>query len=231
MTFLIGEWAPYTGQNINQLGMATQIVQAASEAAHLTSDIYFVPWRRAETEVASGHFFGTFPYKKLPNRLQQYQFSEVLFESEFGVLVNGNNPQTRHFKFSSVSDFAGFRIGVVTGTDAVKIPLEQAGAIVSEVPTANQNLQKLAYERLDFVIDDKAVLFTALAQQGDAAEENRHNLIMLDKGFGERNAFRVMVSKRYPEGEALLERFNRGLERIRQNGLHEKILGEYGLKE
>ena len=225
--FSIGEWEPYTGEKIENFGMATEFVTAACKAVGLQAEFDFSPWKRAEHNVLSGSSFGTFPYKEIQERTGDYLFSNTLFSSSFGILKYKKNAKTSSFKFVSAEDFKTYTVGIVAGTDAIKIPLEKAEVKVEDVPTGDQNLKKLEAGRLDFYIDDKAVIFQALKRNYSA--EQMAEFEFLESSFGEKNDFKIMISKAYPESNALLEKINDGLNKIIESGEHKTILAKYGL--
>jgi len=225
--FSIGEWEPYTGEKIDNNGMAAEIVTAACKAVGLQAEFDFSPWKRAENSVLTGTSFGTFPYKEIQERTADYLFSNTLFSSSFGILTHKKNAKTSNFKFTGAEDFKPFTVGIVAGTDAIKNPLVKIGAKVEEVPTGNQNLKKLEVGRIDFYIDDKAVIFQSLKKNYNA--EQMSEFPFLESNFGDVNDFKVMISKKYPESQALLEKFNEGLKTIIDSGEHKTILAKYGL--
>lgn len=227
LRFSIGEWAPYTSEAIDNRGMATELVAAACLAEGLRPSFEFVPWKRAESYVSSGDCFGTFPYLEIPERQGRFLFSNALFTSSFAIMRNRTNGRSTGLPSTAPEAFKGLKVGITAGTDAVRLPLEKAGALVEETPSVGPSIQKLAAGRIDFVIDDKAVLFHSLKElraKGAAA-----SLEVLEAGFGEAKTFKVMVSPKFPDSARLLQRLNEGLRKIRADGTYRKILVHYGL--
>lgn len=225
--FAIGEWEPYTGKNMELSGMAVEIVRAACNAAGLQETFEFLPWKRAENQVMTGSYFGTFPYKEMKERMADYNFSTTLFTSSFGVLIHKNNAKTKDFQLQKPEDLLSYTIGIVTGTDAIRIPLEEIGVHVEDVPTSSQNIKKLEVGRIDFYIDDKAVIFQALRRIYSA--EQMAGFVFLEGDFGDKNDFKIMISKKYPQNGVLLEKINDGINKIIESGEHKAILTKYGL--
>lgn len=225
--FAIGEWSPYTGKSLPGQGMAVEIVTAACKAVGLTAAYDFFPWKRAESNVAEGSHFGTFPYKELKERQSGYLFSGTLFSSRFGILMRKSNSRTAGFRYSGVDDLRTYSVGIVTGTDAIRIPLENVGVKVEAVASPDQNLKKLLAGRIDFYIDDKAVIHQEL--QRNFSAQALDEVAFVETGFGERNDFKIMVSMRYPNSTALVARINDGLAMIRDSGELDKIMTKYGL--
>lgn len=223
----VGEWEPYTGAVLDKGGMATEIVTAAYEAVGIKAEIGYVPWKRAEADVASGKVFASFPFQTTREREEIYRFSDVMFTSSFAIAYKKGSVASRNFAYSSITDFKGYRIGMTAGTEAVKTPLEKAGAIVEESQTQDQLVKKLEQERLDFIIDDRTVIRSAINALYQGSAQDLFGFI--DKPFGKPASFRLMASKARPDSAALVEKFNEGLKKIRSNGSYDDILSRYGL--
>lgn len=223
----VGEWEPYTGEKLSNGGMAVEIVTAAYKAVGIKAEIEFVPWKRAEANIASGKAFASFPFQATHEREELYRFSDVIFTSTFAIAYKKGSVASQDFAYSSITDFKGYRIGITAGTDAVKNPLERAGAIVEESQTQDQLVKKLEQDRLDFIIDDRAVIRSAIdaLYRGSA----RDLFGFIEKPFGQPASFRLMASKTNPDGTVLLEKFNEGLGKIRADGSYDGIVSRYDL--
>jgi len=226
--FAIGEWGPYTGAGIAPSGLATELVTAACNAAELHCVFEFYPWRRAESLVENGSSFGTFPYLEMPGRENRFQFSDTLFSSSFAILTHITNKNTEQYIYTNPKSLKGYSVGIIAGTDAIKVPLRKVGITVEEVPTAYQNLKKLQSHRIDFYIDDRAVIIQALRTHfsGNKLAE----FLLLDDSFGGSNDFKIMTSKKYPNSHEILKKINEGLKTIKNDGTLDRISGEYGLR-
>jgi polar amino acid transport system substrate-binding protein len=227
--FAIGEWQPYTGQSLDQSGMVSEVVSAACRAAGLKASFTFFPWKRAESNVEMGTFFATFPYQATGDRAQKFRFSDTLYKSASGVLFHKGNPRTAHVSYGRVEDLKGLRVGTLAGSDAIAAPLRRAGIEVEEVQVVEQNLKKLETGRIDCVIDDRPVLFLALARSYPEGSGRRSQFWFADTAFGPAAEYKLLVSRKYPGSEELLERFNTGLRRIKQSGEYQRILKKYGM--
>ena len=227
--FTTGEWEPYTGQKMEGYGMVTEIVTAACNAEGITADYEFLPWRRAENYVENGSSFATFPYQKTKERVGKFYFSEILCSSSMGILAHQGNAKTADFEYSKPEDLKRFHIGIVAGTDAVKIPLQKMGCEPVEVQNVDRYLQYLESDRLDLVIDDRAVIYQALKKYYSSEPDKMNQFRLIKVGFGVGAEYRLMVSTKYPNTKELLEKFNTGLNKIKASGQYKKILKKYGM--
>ena len=174
-----------------------------------------------------GGSFATFPYKEIEERKSNYMFSATLFSSNFAMLTHYKNSKLSQFSYQKPEDLQPYSIGIVAGTDAIKFPLEKVGVQVEEVPTAEQNLKKLETGRIDFYIDDKAVIYQALKKS--YGPEQMADFVFLKEYFGGKNDFKIMVSRKYPQSKILLAKINDGIEKITASGELKTILANYGL--
>lgn len=227
--FAIGEWAPYTEQGQARHGMAAEIVTAACLAAELQPEYEFFPWKRAEARVLDGSFFATFPYQETPERTRTFLFSEVICRSSNALLLHRGSSRMTPLSDAKIEDLKGLRIGTLAGSDAVALPLRQAGALVEEVQSVGQNLQKLEADRIDGIIDDRPVLYAALAAHCAGDPQRMDRFYFAERPFGHATEYRLMVSTRFPDSRRLLARFNTGLRKIRASGDYQKILRKFGL--
>lgn len=202
-------------------GMAAEIVHAAAAAAGLEMKFIFLPWRRAESMIAAGKFFATFPYQLTREREEGYIFSDILFTSNFIVACRKEMLIESDHRYSSPDSFRGLRVGVMSGTDAVYKPLVESGARVIEVQDPRQLVKMLSLGRLDFVIDDEMVFNLAIDM------ENAVDIRILSEPFGKPAEFRLMASRLYPDSQAIIDRFNFGIAEIQAAGTLTDILNRY----
>lgn len=206
-----GEWPPYASASLPGGGSATALVVAAFKHAGLDTSLEFLPWRRAEAYVVSGRAFATFPYQETPDRKGKFLFSAPLFESRFAVVYRAGVPAPTEHQLRRPDFFSGRTIGITAGTDAVGVPLKSVGALVEETRVAEQSLEKLRLGRIDFVIEDRAVVGHMISRIYEGPERNPFAVQDLPWGGA---VFRLMVSPSYPGAEELLRRFDAALDAL-----------------
>jgi len=224
--YAIGEWAPYTGQQLPGNGLATEVVTAASKAAGLAPSYDFVPWKRAESSVLQNTHFATFPYLRSPERQGKFLFSDVLFSSTLRVLLFKNNEKAKKLNFSTVADLKGMNVLIIAGSDVVKKMLEDAQVSVTESQQMDSAIKMLEVSRVDAIVDDQAVLFKALSS---LPADKKALFFYAEKPFGDKTDYRAMSSASYPDGKKLIDHLNAGLAKIRESGELATIQKKYGL--
>jgi polar amino acid transport system substrate-binding protein len=229
VVFAVGEWAPYVGETLPGYGYAASVVKAACAAAGLRARFEFYPWLRAEARVAEGRSFATFPFVSLPDRENRYFLSEPIVRSSIAILRSKGNAASGSLRYDGDPIvFADSVVGTTVGSKAVSEPLRRAGVSVEETATIDQSLLKLDIGRIDFVIEERIVLIDAVRR---LFPRGAARFAFLERNFLDKREYRLLVSRKYPEGRILLERFNAGLSMILRDGTADRIQAEFGLQE
>lgn len=211
--FAIGEWTPYVGLSLPENGTAAKIVRAACRSAGLTAKFEFYPWTRAERRVLEGLAFASFPYQRIPEREGQFLFSDEILRSTVAIVRASGEARTASFVYGGKSEeFVPFVVGTTSGSEAITAPLQRVGVQVEETPSVDQSIQKLERRRIQFVIDERAVIEDAIRR----LYPGRSDLFaFLDRDFIQPRAYRLLVSKTYPDAVRLLDLFNAGLAKVK----------------
>lgn len=225
-----GEWVPYASQHLPSNGAAAEIVTAAFQAVGMQVRFEFYPWKRAETAVANGTVFAAFPYFVLAERVARsdlFLHSQPLFSSVYGILYNTTHTDAAHLvDYHQPRDLAGKRIGILAGTPMVAHPLQDAGVSFEETPVIEFSVRKLYAGRIDYVIDDRAVLSSKI-QELFPGETSSFAFLPID--FTQKRTMHLLVSKNYPQSEPLLQRYNEGLRIISTNGTLDALYKKHKL--
>ena len=92
-----GEWAPFTGENLANNGIATLIVSSVMEQLGYVPKYEFIPWplaqSRAESSQRNDNIRAIYPYIKTAEREKRFYFSEGIVNIAFGIFYHSvNNP-------------------------------------------------------------------------------------------------------------------------------------------
>lgn len=224
-----GEWIPYASAHLPGNGAAAEIVSAAFAAVDVQVRFEFYPWKRAETSVANGTVFAAFPYFVLAERVASadlYLHSQPLFSSVYGILYCTTHTKTSQISYRQPIDLAGKRIGILAGTPMVALALQEAGVAFEETPLIDFSVRKLQAGRIDYVIDDRAVLSSKIQE---LFPQESASFAFLPVNFSQKRTMHLLVSKKYPGSELLLQRFNEGLRIIGANGTLEALHQKHNL--
>jgi polar amino acid transport system substrate-binding protein len=217
-----GEWAPFTGEKLERQGFITDVVQAAAQAAHLPIRIVFLPWSRAETMVADGEAFATYPYFMTAKRREIFNFSDVVYVARSCIFyLDGVG---RPLPWTELTDFKGATFGAVRGYWYIDA-LERAGIRYELTNSTDAAFTMLKSGRFEYLIEAEFPGRASIAAQFPN-EQSRFKT--LRRSYSE-DPLSLMISRKYPGADDLLKRFNAGLAAIRKNGSYATIMEKHGI--
>lgn len=211
------DFAPFTGEDLPQGGMLTELVLRSFKAMGLNYDVRFVPWKRGYDGVVTGKFLGSFPYVRTPEREQDVLFSDPLLEVRQLVYLSTQSSM----EFQSPDDFKARAVCAPVG---YALPPElhamvQGGELTRESPAdLTACVRMVASGRVDaFVIDE----YTGQAAVDRAGAANEIRVAV--HPFA-RVAQHLIVAKSNPEAAAVLAAFNTGLKKLKDGGAFDEIV-------
>ena len=196
------EWPPFTGVALSGQGQVAQRVRAICEAAGLSPEFSFVPWRRVLQEARSGISQGYFPEYRSAEREREFLYSVPVGCSVLGLVHRRD--AAPHWE--RLEDLAPYRIGVVAGyVNSEEFDLLVSKGVLQTVACKSDDeaLRMLAAGRLDAAVMDREV-FAYLRGQGDlsAAPLELHPLVLAVHTLH-------VCFPNTPAGRELLDRFDR----------------------
>lgn len=218
LRFSIGEWFPYTSSSG---GVATEIITEVCKRAGMRPIIEYVPWSRAEKDVAEGRSFASFPYSITEARKKTYLFSDSFVSADTAIIRNTAKAPFR-------ADLRGCRVGLTAGSEALTEALKKHGAIFEETQNIEMSLRKLENGRIDCIVEDYYVIRKLLRT---TTSENIALYDVITPFPLPRRDYRLLVSRTYPNAQLLLERFNRVLSEYIQSEAYAHILAKYDMSE
>ncbi len=220
-----GEWPPYTSENIISYGFFTEIVTTAFKEIGYKPLINFYPWKRCEELVKKGEAFAAFPYSINEERSKHFNFSDPVMEG-YTRFFYYDKPEG-YFNYNELNDLMEYTIGVVSGYFYIEM-LTNAGLENSLDYSDNEisAIKKLIEGRVDLVPLNTVNGWEIIKKEFPADEDKFDSL---DKELIQTD-LRLIVSKRYTEASSILNRFNRGLEIIKNNGIYNQILEKHDIR-
>lgn len=205
------DYPPFTDESLPNRGMMTEIVALAFQASGDETEIVFRPWRRGYEETKNGQFAGTFPYIKTEERMKDFYYSHPIHTTYTRIFVTKDAP------IQTPEDLKGKRICIPLGY-AINKELDDflAEKIIREQgnPVKLQNcLKMMLMGRKDFFVINEINGWTTIKNIFRTKEKFR----TLDKIFHE-ETHHLIISKSYPNGKEILERFNQGLQDLKEKG-------------
>ncbi|NRB68382.1 MAG: transporter substrate-binding domain-containing protein [Vibrio sp.] len=218
-----GEWAPYQSKSLKDGGFITQIVREAFEAEGYQVEFTYMPWKRGFEESKAGNFDGSLIWSKNPDREQFFNYTDSVITLSTALFQQKSKPVS----WSSKEDLKNLKIGGVTGYAYGVEDMEKAGQLnIQRIASAENNYKKLSAGRLDIVLEDMDVGMETITKLNltDKIEPN-------EKTLSSRQYF-VIISKKSPRSQELVDAFNRGLAKLKAEGKLDayreaSIRGEY----
>ena len=209
-------WSPYVDGDLPNGGLAADLVRTALGRAGYEVHANVETWSRAYEGAAVGVYDVVPAIWQTEARGEDLIFSnpyllnDIIFMSRRGVLV----------EYGSLSDLAGYRIGVVRDyayEDAFDTDPGLQRVVNSHLI---QNLLLLRQDRLDIVVGDKWAL---LHQISGYMPEDLGYFRALDRPLA-RRALRIGVSRENPDAAEIVAKFDAAIAAMREDGTYDEIV-------
>jgi polar amino acid transport system substrate-binding protein len=202
----------------------TEVLNAVAREMGVAFEFRFMPWKRCESAVQKLEAWGAIPYVLTSEREKKYFFSDKLFNREGKFFYYSQKGTPKQIPFAVLSDLKGYTIGGVIGYYYEKTLLE-AKLNVEYVAEDEQNFWKLRAGKVDLIIADE-VVGRYIIRKRFPLEAGK--FFTLSKPL-DVIADYLITSKKYPDTQKLLTKFNMALEKIKRNGVYQRILDKHGV--
>jgi polar amino acid transport system substrate-binding protein len=206
-------------------GAFTEIVSAVFKEMGQPVKYQFYPWKRAESEAKAGNIFAAFPYIITAERQKDYLFSDpVLISTGKFFYMPERHPDG--IAYTKLDDLLPYQIGGVLGY-WYESPFKEARLKVDYATSDEQNIQKLYLGRVDLAATDELVGWQLIKH---LYPNEVDKFATVQKPLNE-DSLRLLISRTYPNSAELTQHFNAALKVIRDQGVIQKILEKYGVKQ
>ena len=202
-----GEWPPFVSASLPGQGSFVVALRKAMARKGLEPQLTFTSWSRAEHMVETGAVFAAFPYIHNAARAANHRFSAPVMYSHSVVFIRKEDTgKLPHFE--RLSDVKGLRFAAPHGYWYEDLLLTHGAQIVYSADEVSA-FKSLVSGLADAVIQNQEVGRYIIDH--DFAEQ-RTRLTESTKAIGEpRQALMLMVSRTYPNADAMLRRINAAL--------------------
>ena len=217
-----GEWPPFTSERLANKGPLSRIVAEAFALEGITVEYGYFPWKRAYDYARTGKWDGSVGWAPTPKHLQDFHMSAPVITVDKGLFHLKNIP----FDWKSIDDLKGWRVGGTAGYaygDEWDKAVREGKLKVDEVTSDEQNIRKLLLRRVDVVameVDVANHLIRTLLTPEEAAAITKHPKLVMQTPIC------LALSRQSARSPELLERFNRGLQRLTESGAYERHIQE-----
>lgn len=209
-------WSPYVDGEVENGGLASDLVRTALTRAGYEVEPNVETWTRAYQGVAVGAYDVVAAIWQNEERGEDLLFSDayllndIVFLARRGILV----------EYRSLSDLSGFRIGVVRefAYDEAFDTHPDLYRVVNN--HLIQNLLLLRQGRLDIVVGDK---WSILSQISQFMPDDLGAFVMLPKPLA-RRALRLGVSRLNPKADEIIAAFDLAIQEMQDDGTYDEIV-------
>jgi polar amino acid transport system substrate-binding protein len=202
-----GEYIPYVGENLENMGFITELIESTLRLANIDYEIKFYPWARCSEMVQSGEAWASYPYGHSDANDQIYLFSDIIYNTKhkFYYLKDNEKITEEVNDFTTIGDFKDYILGGANGywygnpEDFAKL-----GVTTEWAGDTDALIKMLHSKRIDFFIEDELVCKEAIKRLFPG-EEEKFGILPTDAKIQD---YYLMVSKVYPKSEELLNQFN-----------------------
>ena len=212
-------WPPYLDEELENGGLAADLVRTALTRAGYQVEGSAEPWSRAYEGVAIGVYDVVAAIWQNEERGEELIFSnpyllnDIIFMSRQGVLGT----------YNTINDLRGFRIGVIRGY-AYDDAFDNHPQLL-RVPSSNliQNLLMLSQGRLEVVVGDKWSMLHEISQY---IPEDIGVFVALPRPLA-RRALRLGVSRHNPHAQEIVAAFDKAIVDMQADGSYDQIVKKH----
>lgn len=226
MTMGMDAWEPYQYISVGNTvtGLDVELVQAVAAGMQCELDVVQGSWLELLTLLKDGEVDFVLGASKTPDREEFAYFSEPYREERFQLYVR---KEQAGLPFDDLKAFigAGHKVGIVNeyfyGDEVAALYADEThkdkfvGAIISEL-----NMARLLDEEIDGLLEDSFVGASILRRKGLDKYIQPHSI-----SLGASDVY-VMFSKSSVT-EQQVQRFNSGLQQLRDDGSYNRIVDKY----
>ncbi len=214
-----GMWPPFTGERLSYHGVAARIVSEALSLEGVDVEYRFQPWKRAYVSAKTGQVHGSILWRYVPEREHDFYYCDPVIK----VDVVFFHLKGFEFKWKTLDDLTGIRIGVVRGfnySDDYTRGVASGKLLVHETNTQEQNFKKLMAGRIQVTPVVRASGYATLEKLFPPSQAVRvtHHPVPLAT-----QELHLILTRIKPENERISRLFNRGLKKLRNNGRFDNL--------
>ena len=223
------EAPPYSSESVAEYGYSNHVIQCAFKQQDIAVEFVFMPWSRAYKDTMDGQFPVSSYWYFDPKHEKDFLISDPITNEK--IVFFRRKTETTN-KWASLADFAKLRLGLTRGYTYTTEIWDYVNAntfYVSVVNSDAQNLKMLLLGRIDvFPVEEIIgwyILNNSFAKEQVHLIETMFPPVMFKTGH-------LLFSKKFPETDTLLKKFNKGLIKCREEGMLQEyaenlILGYY----
>jgi polar amino acid transport system substrate-binding protein len=218
------EAPPYISADPQQ-SFLTDLLEEVAREMGVSFTFRFMPWPRCELAADELQVWATLPYVPTPERENKFLFSQPLFTKQTLLFYYSPDPWKFPRTFQTLEALKPYRMGGVRSYFYEAL-FAQAGLTLDLATTEELSFKKLRAGRVDMVAAVDSVGWAVIRKS--FTPEEQANFHTLETPLSTGSNF-LMRSRRYPQAQQLMDRFDEALTTLRRNGLYKKVADRHGI--
>lgn len=213
------DFKPWSDESLPEGGFMTDLVNEVYKSIHIETEMLYLPWKRGYLTAARGDYMATFPYWTTEQREKQFFLSKPLYKNKLRFFVRSGSELLKQ----PIENFNGKTFCLPTGyaiLDAFKDYVTKSRReTVREMPHCFRMLHD---KKVDFVVVNEAQgWLAAIETKIDPNEFEMYPTVLHELPIY------FIVSKKWPDGEAEVAKFNDAFDEIVNNGTYQKLVDKH----
>ena len=224
VTIAIGDWSPYVSPQKPFLGILPHIVSAAYELQGISTEYQFTDWHRAYEQVKSADVPVSIAWVYDTERAKEMYFSEPISH----ITLSFFHRASMNFTWKKIDDLKPYKIGYVKDYsygDKFNVAVERKQLVATQYDDPIKAFQALQQGEIDLLPSDKVVGQDIL---NDLNSETSSSIIF-DEHPLHITPVHMIASLDNEEGMAWVDRFNQGVNKLKQSGRYRNIISSSNL--
>ncbi|MFA7555102.1 MAG: diguanylate cyclase [Spongiibacteraceae bacterium] len=198
--------------NDTPTGLGVELVHAVLHSAQIDAELELMEWGEAQRQMKAGKADALVVINKSPDRLQLYDFSEPLLESDFSIFHHISRPEITTF-----NSLSGLKVGSEKGGYAHAILENNPHIEIITIPNWLTGFRMIEVGTIDALLTEKWVGEYTLSQ-------HQFRDITISPIPTKKTTSYIAVAK---GNKALLDKINEGLRGLSEAGVRERILSRW----
>lgn len=198
--------------NDTPTGLGIELVHEVLHSAQIDAELELMEWHEAQNQMEAGKADALIVINKSQDRLQRYDFSEPLLESDFSIFHHISRPE-----ITSLNSLAGLKVGSEKGGYARLILENNPNIEIIKIPNWLTGFRMIEAGTIDALLTEKWIGEYTLSQ---------HQIrdIAISPIPIKKTTSYIAVAK---GNKALLDKINEGLRELSETGIRERILSRW----
>lgn len=212
------EYEPIYGSHLKNNGFFSKISYEAFRKEGISLELNFFPWKRAYMLAKDGRYDGLLGALYFKEREKYFIYSDPVFEIDIVIIAKKNKIP----KFQNLSHLKDYRLSVVRAYhhsdefDNINFSKKFESASIEDC------VNLLLNGRVDIIAGPKLVILNYIKKRYPNKIDSIEEIAVIDS-----KPLHILISRRKENAKYYIEKFNKGLENIKRNGVYAEILNEY----